>query len=132
MVYEQLINEAKIAREKAYVPYSKFKVGAALKTKEGTIFHGCNIENAAYSLCNCAERSALFSAYSHGVRDFEILVVVADSPRPVPPCGACRQVLSELRSEEHTSELQSRGHLVCRLLLVKKNKNYKSVYRKSQ
>ena len=96
MVYEQLINEAKFAREKAYVPYSKFKVGAALKTKEGTIFHGCNIENTAYSLCNCAERSALFSAYSHGSRDFEILVVVADSPRPVPPCGACRQVLSEL------------------------------------
>lgn len=96
MVDQQMIDEAKIAREKAYAPYSKFKVGAALKTKEGVIFHGCNIENAAYSMCNCAERTALFSAYATGVREFELLVVVADSPRPVPPCGACRQVLNEL------------------------------------
>lgn len=93
---EQLIIEAKKAREKAYVPYSKFKVGAALLTKSGAIYHGCNIENAAYSLCNCAERTALFSAYAAGEREFETIVVVADSPRSVPPCGACRQVMSEL------------------------------------
>lgn len=92
----QLIEEAKIAMEKAYVPYSKFKVGAALVTDEGKIYHGCNIENAAYSMTNCAERTALFKAYSEGDRKFSLLVVVADTDRPVSPCGACRQVISEL------------------------------------
>lgn len=99
-MYAGLINEAKLAREKAYTPYSKFKVGAALMTKNGAIYHGCNVENAAYSLCNCAERTALFSAYAAGERDFTAMVVIADSPRPVPPCGACRQVMSELCSED--------------------------------
>ena len=93
---DKLITTAKSAREKAYVPYSKFKVGAAVQTKAGKIFDGCNIENAAYSLCNCAERTALFKAYSEGETEFAALVVVADTERPVPPCGACRQVMSEL------------------------------------
>jgi len=93
---EQLIEEAKKAREKAYVPYSKFGVGAALLTTDGKIYHGCNIENAAYSMCNCAERTALFKAYSEGDRDFQMLAVVADTERPCSPCGACRQVISEL------------------------------------
>lgn len=93
---EQLIAESKIAMEKAYVPYSKFKVGAALLTAEGKVYHGCNIENAAYSMTNCAERTALFKAYSEGERNFTQLVVVADTERPVPPCGACRQVITEL------------------------------------
>ncbi|MFS0780873.1 cytidine deaminase [Bacillus sp. 1P06AnD] len=92
----QLIAEANKAREKAYVPYSTFKVGAALLTKDGTVFHGCNIENAAYSMCNCAERTALFSAYAHSQKEFKALAVVADTPGPVSPCGACRQVISEL------------------------------------
>ncbi|WP_342432349.1 cytidine deaminase [Neobacillus sp. FSL H8-0543] len=96
MNIEKLIEEAKIAREKAYIPYSKFGVGAALLTTDGKIFHGCNIENAAYSMCNCAERTALFNAYSEGIRDFETLVVIADTDRPCSPCGACRQVISEL------------------------------------
>ncbi|GEM02701.1 cytidine deaminase [Halolactibacillus halophilus] len=96
MTDQTLIQEAQKARDKAYVPYSKFKVGAALKTKSGKVYHGCNIENAAYSACNCAERSALFSAYSDGERDFESLTVVADTDRPVSPCGVCRQVISEL------------------------------------
>ncbi|MGG7621281.1 cytidine deaminase [Bacillus coreaensis] len=91
-----MFEEAKIAREKAYAPYSKFKVGAALRTKGGKVYHGCNIENAAYSMCNCAERTALFSAYAKGDKEFDLLVVVADTNRPVPPCGACRQVISEL------------------------------------
>lgn len=91
-----LIAEANKAREKAYVPYSKFKVGAALLTKDGTVFHGCNIENAAYSMCNCAERTALFSAYANSQKEFTALAVVADTPGPVSPCGACRQVISEL------------------------------------
>jgi cytidine deaminase len=91
-----MFEEAKKAREKAYTPYSNFKVGVALRTKDGKVYHGCNIENAAYSMCNCAERTALFSAYAKGDRDFDLLVVVADTNRPVPPCGACRQVISEL------------------------------------
>lgn len=93
---QQLIEEAKKAREKAYVPYSKFGVGAALLTTDGKVYHGCNIENAAYSMCNCAERTALFSAYALGDRDFQLLAVVADTDRPCSPCGACRQVISEL------------------------------------
>jgi cytidine deaminase len=93
---DELIEESKKAREKAYVPYSKFSVGAAILTKNGKVYHGCNIENAAYSLCNCAERTALFKAYSEGDRDYQMLAVVADTERPCPPCGACRQVISEL------------------------------------
>ncbi|MFC0298252.1 cytidine deaminase [Geobacillus jurassicus] len=96
MEIEQLIAEAKKARELAYVPYSKFSVGAALLTKGGSVYRGCNIENAAYSVCNCAERTALFKAYSEGEREFAALAVIADTPRPVPPCGACRQVIAEL------------------------------------
>lgn len=96
MNINHLIEEAKKARDKAYVPYSKFAVGAALLTTDGKVYHGCNIENAAYSMCNCAERTALFSAYSKGDRDFQQLTVVADTERPCSPCGACRQVISEL------------------------------------
>ncbi|MFC0560755.1 cytidine deaminase [Halalkalibacter alkalisediminis] len=96
----KLVEEAIKAREKAYTPYSEFKVGAALLTKGGKVIHGCNIENAAYSMCNCAERSALFSAYSAGDKEFTMLAVVADTLRPVSPCGACRQVISELCSSE--------------------------------
>lgn len=93
---KMLIEEAKKAREMAYVPYSKFKVGAALLSEDGTVFGGCNIENAAYSMCNCAERTALFKAYSEGHTNYRAIAVVADTKRPVPPCGACRQVISEL------------------------------------
>lgn len=93
---KELIEEAKKARDKAYVPYSKFKVGAALLTADGKVYHGCNIENAAYSMCNCAERTALFSAYAHDDKKFTKLAVVADTDGPVAPCGACRQVISEL------------------------------------
>jgi cytidine deaminase len=96
MEEKELLNEAVKAREFAYVPYSKFKVGAALVSKDGQVFHGCNIENAAYSMTNCAERTALFKAYSDGVTEFDTLVVTADTDGPVSPCGACRQVISEL------------------------------------
>lgn len=95
MTYEALIEEAKRAKSFAYVPYSRFAVGAALLTEEGTVFHGCNIENAAYSLTNCAERTAVFKAVSEGKNIFKALAVFADTGHPVPPCGACRQVLSE-------------------------------------
>jgi cytidine deaminase len=93
---ELLIKEAEAAREKAYTPYSKFNVGAALLTNDGKIYRGCNIENAAYSMTNCAERTAIFKAISEGDKEFAAIAVVADTKRPVPPCGACRQVLLEL------------------------------------
>ncbi|WP_445490354.1 cytidine deaminase [Niallia sp. 03133] len=95
MKEQQLIEEAKKAREKAYVPYSKFKVGAALLTEDGKVYHGCNIENASYSVTNCAERTAVFKAVSEGDTTFTMLAVVADTNGPVSPCGACRQVISE-------------------------------------
>lgn len=97
---KQLLEEAAKAREFAYVPYSKFQVGAALIAKDGKVFHGCNIENASYGMTNCAERTALFNAYSEGVTQFDTLVVVADTEGPVSPCGACRQVISELCDSE--------------------------------
>lgn len=90
-----LMKEAVSARELAYVPYSKFQVGAALVTKDGKVYRGANIENASYGLSNCAERTALFKAVSEGDKEFTALAVVADTKRPVPPCGACRQVISE-------------------------------------
>ncbi len=80
----------------AYVPYSKFAVGAALLSETGKVYLGCNIENAAYSLCNCAERTSLFKAYSEGDQSYKAIAVVADTKQPVPPCGACRQVMVEL------------------------------------
>jgi len=95
MDIEQLIEEAKEARKQAYVPYSDFAVGAALLTENGKVYRGCNIENAAYSMTNCAERTALFKAVSEGEKSFKLLAVVADMDRPCSPCGACRQVISE-------------------------------------
>ncbi|WP_458415425.1 cytidine deaminase [Schinkia sp. CFF1] len=95
-IINDLIAQAKEAREMAYVPYSKFKVGAAILTENKKVYKGCNIENAAYGVCNCAERTALFKAYSEGDKQFKALAVIADTERPVPPCGACRQVMAEL------------------------------------
>lgn len=101
MTVQELMEEAKKAREKAYVPYSHFKVGAALETKDGQIIHGCNIENASYGLSNCAERSAFFSALSQGYKpqDFLRLAIVGDTVEGCSPCGACRQVIFELGGE---------------------------------
>jgi len=97
---KRLIEEAFKARNYAYVPYSNFQVGAALLAKDGKVFRGCNIENASYGMTNCAERTALFKAYSEGVTQFDSLIVVADTDGPVSPCGACRQVISELCDAE--------------------------------
>ncbi|MCM3710858.1 cytidine deaminase [Sporosarcina luteola] len=91
----KLMEEAKNAREKAYVPYSKFPVGAALLTGDGKVYHGCNIENSAYSMTNCAERTAFFKAVSEGVTDFKALAVTGNTEGPISPCGACRQVIAE-------------------------------------
>jgi len=92
------IEEAKKARLMAYVPYSHFKVGAAIELKDGTYVHGANIENASFGLTNCAERSALYSALSQGYKkeDFKSITVIANHKFPVSPCGACRQVMAEL------------------------------------
>lgn len=99
---DDLLTQARAAREHAYAPYSNFHVGAALLTHEGRRFSGCNVENASYGLCNCAERTALFAAIAAGCKsgDFAALAVIADTPTPVSPCGACRQVMSELCNPE--------------------------------
>lgn len=102
----ELLEEAKRARQMAYVPYSHFGVGAALLTRSGKLYHGCNIENAAYSPTNCAERTAFFKAVSEGEREFERIAIVGakKGEEPVascPPCGVCRQVMMEFcRPEE--------------------------------
>lgn len=92
---ETLRTAANEMLDMAYVPYSKFPVGAALLTKDGAIYSGCNIENASYPLTNCAERTAMFKAVSEGERTFEKLVVTGNTEGPISPCGACRQVLVE-------------------------------------
>jgi cytidine deaminase len=98
--HEHLVDEARKARERAYAPYSGFLVGAALETNDGTIFHGCNVENASYGLCNCAESTAFFSAVAAGYRpgQFKRLAVIGETDGPIAPCGACRQVMIELGS----------------------------------
>lgn len=86
---------AKDARKRAHAPFSRFKVGAALRTSSGEIVTGCNIENASYGLTLCAERVAVFKAISEGLKRFDAIAVVADSPRLTAPCGPCRQILWE-------------------------------------
>lgn len=101
---EQLMNDllerAKLARQHAYSPYSKFAVGAAVLAEDGTIYTGCNIENASYGLTNCAERTAIFKAVSEGVTKFQAITVIADTEGPCSPCGACRQVIAEFCTQQ--------------------------------
>ena len=94
---QKLMDCAIKARENAYSPYSHFAVGAALLCEDGTIYEGCNIENASYGLTNCAERTAIFKAVSEGHIKFKALAVVADTEGPCAPCGACRQVMAEFK-----------------------------------
>lgn len=98
--YGMLVREALAARENAYVPYSRFAVGAALLTKSGDVYRGCNVENASYTPTNCAERTAVFSAVCAGEREFEAIAIVGGGRDAGPlsacfPCGVCRQVLTE-------------------------------------
>lgn len=102
---ELLIQEAFLAREQAYCPYSDFAVGAALLTGSGKIYHGCNIENASYSVANCAERTAVFKAVSEGEKEFVAIAVVGGKKGTPPvdytyPCGVCRQVMAEFGNPE--------------------------------
>jgi cytidine deaminase len=99
MTETELIQAAKSAREKAYVPYSRFPVGAALLTTDGTLYTGCNVENASFGLTNCAERTAIFKMVSEGHTEIKAIAIVADTVGPVSPCGACRQVLAEFGPE---------------------------------
>jgi cytidine deaminase len=94
-VRQQLLDQARRAREHAYAPYSRFTVGAAVLTATGEIFSGCNIENASLGATICAERVAIFRAVAAGCRALTALAVIADTPEPVAPCGLCRQVLAE-------------------------------------
>jgi cytidine deaminase len=92
---DPLIAAATAVREKAFAPFSRFLVGAALETESGTIIPGCNVESASYGLTICAERVAVFRGVSEGFRCFRRVAVVTDTPSPTPPCGACRQLLWE-------------------------------------
>lgn len=104
MTDRELLDAAVKAAENSYSKYSRFRVGAALLTKDGRVFTGCNIENASFSLTNCAERTALFKAASEGVTEFKAMAVVGsadgDFSRPCTPCGACLQVLSEFCGDD--------------------------------
>jgi cytidine deaminase len=97
--YEDLVQKAAQAKEKAYVPYSKFRVGAALLTEDGTVFTGCNIENASFGLSNCAERTAIFKAISEGFQKIKAIAISTDTEKITSPCGACRQVIMEFGDE---------------------------------
>ncbi len=97
---KQLLDAAIKARSNSYSPYSNYKVGSALLMDDQRIFSGCNVENASYGATICAERSAIFSAIGHGFKNVQAILVVTDSLEPWPPCGMCRQVLSEFATAQ--------------------------------
>lgn len=97
---KDLMELAKKARENAYIPYSKFAVGAALLASSGKVYTGANIENASYGLTLCAERTAIVKAVSEGEREFSCIAIVADTSEPVLPCGACLQVMAEFHIDK--------------------------------
>lgn len=124
MTNQELILEAKKAREKSYSPYSHFRVGAALLTKSGKLYHGCNIENASYSPTNCAERTAFFKAISEGEREFEKIAIVGglegtEADELCAPCGVCRQVMMEFCKPEEFKVILADGKDKCIELTLK-------------
>ena len=118
MTNEELIIEAKKARQMAYTPYSHFKVGAVLVAKSGKIYYGCNVENASYSVTNCAERTAFFKAVSEGEREFEKIAIVGgaegtEADEMCTPCGVCRQVMMEFCNPERFQIVLADGKEKC-------------------
>jgi cytidine deaminase len=109
---DEWIRQAWAVRERAYAPYSRFAVGAALIDVEGKVFTGCNVENVSFGLTMCAERVALGAAIAAGARAFRAIVIVADTKLPVSPCGACRQVLAEFAPELEVV-LANRSEMQC-------------------
>ncbi len=116
MTDKDLIKLALEAREKAYVPYSNFKVGAALLAKDGTVFTGCNVESASYSPTTCGERTALLKAVSEGYREFDTIAVVGSLEKISFPCGVCRQFLREFGLEIRVIVATSADNYQVRLL----------------
>jgi cytidine deaminase len=112
---DSLISAARSVQARAYAPYSNFRVGAALEGPDGSVFLGCNVENASYGLTICAERSAVFAAVSAGVTSFRRAVVVSDVDPPAAPCGACRQVLAEFGLDLPIDGVGSKGTVRWRL-----------------
>ena len=108
MTDQELISQAAQAREHAYAPYSRYAVGAALLTRSGRVYTGCNVENASYSLTLCAERVALFKAVSEGEREFQAIAIVTSNGGS--PCGACRQVLAEFLAEKGIRHILGKGY----------------------
>lgn len=99
MDWDHLYQVAREARESAYAPYSRFKVGAALLADDGTVYSGCNVENRSFGLCICAERTAVAKAVSEGRKTFKAIAVVTDCSPPAAPCGMCRETLAEFASD---------------------------------
>ncbi|SHI06788.1 cytidine deaminase [Clostridium intestinale] len=110
---EELVLAAIEIREQAYVPYSKFKVGAAALFEDGNIYKGCNIENASFGATNCAERTAIFNAVSKGNRKLKAIAVIGDTEKYTAPCGICRQVMAEFAENENI-----------KVIIVKNSKDY--------
>lgn len=100
MDYNQLLKKAKEASEKAYAPYSNFKVGACVLAKSGKTYTGCNVENASYGLAICAERNAIFNAIANGETEISTVAIYSPNMENCPPCGACRQVIFEFQGEK--------------------------------
>lgn len=100
MADSELERAARAVRENAHVPYSRFKVGAAIRTASGRVFPGCNVENLAYPQGTCAEAGAIAAMCAAGEREIAEVLVIADAPDPVPPCGGCRQKLAEFGGPE--------------------------------
>lgn len=130
--YEQLFDAARAAQRNAYAPYSNFFVGAALITGKGTVYSGCNVENASYGLTICAERNAIFQMIAAGEREIKSILVMGSTERLLPPCGSCRQVIAEfaepgtpvyLCNQEGKYEITTVGELLPRHFKLLDNSN---------